>query len=409
MFLRPPVRTAARNVLRQVSRSRAALTAVMFGVVAMVLATGFIDWNLRFGRDSMIKSQVGHLQLVKPGFLEFGRADPHAYLLPPQSARERRALEELPGFLVAAPRLLISGLASSGETTLSFIGEGVDPAAESVLSSALRFPEGRNLMPDEPTTAIIGRGLAYNLGVTIGSTLVLIANTADGGISAVETTVVGTFESIFKAYDDVALRIPLALAQQLMRSDSEHVRLVLLRDTEDTTRAVDQLRANLQAGQVQIVPWPELADFYNKSVTLLTKQVNVLRLIIAIIIVLAISNTMTMVVMERVGEIGTMMALGTRRSGILAMFLVEGSILGVLGAGGGLALGTALALVISMVGIPMPPGPGMGWGYEAGIRLSPENLGDAALIAMTTTVLASIYPAWRASQLEIVDALRTQH
>ena len=402
------VQTAAKNVLRQVSRTAAALTAVVFGVVSMILAAGFIDWNLEFGRDHSIQSQLGHLQVMKPGFLELGRSDPHAYLLPARAETDLNILHKLPGYRVDAPRLLISGLASSGDITLSFIGEGVDPVAEATLSASLRFPKGRNLLPGEPNTVIVGSGLANNLQTDIGDTLVLIANTEGGGISAVEARVVGIFESIFKAYDDAALRIPLPLARHLMRTDGEHLRLVLLDRIEQTEAAVQQLRDSLPSDRYQVVPWQDMSDFYNKSVELFSKQVGVINIIIAVIIVLAISNTMTMAVMERVGEIGTMMALGNRRRDILGMFLAEGCILGLLGAVVGLGLGSLLGVLISAIGIPMPPGPVMAWGYEAGIRLSTGNLAMAAGIAVVTTILASLYPAWKASRLQIVDALRTR-
>lgn len=402
------VQTGAKNVLRQVSRTSAALTAVVFGVISMILAAGFIDWNLEFGRDHSIESQLGHLQVMKPGFLELGRSDPHGYLLPGHASTDLDDLEALPGYRVDAPRLLISGLASSGDITLSFIGEGVDPEAESILSAALRFPQGRNLAPGEADTVIVGSGLAENLQLGIDDTLVLIANTERGGISAVEARVVGIFESIVKAYDDVALRIPLPLARTLMRTEGEHLRLVLLDHVDSTEAAVQQLRGQLPATRYQVVPWQDMADFYNKTVELFSKQVGVIYLIIAVIIVLAITNTMTMAVMERVGEIGTMMAMGNRRRDILGMFLAEGCILGVLGALIGMGLGALLAILISAIGIPMPPGPTMAWGYEAGIRLAPENLVKATGIALVTTVLASIYPAWKASRLNIVDALRTR-
>jgi putative ABC transport system permease protein len=402
------IQTGAKNVLRQVGRTSAALTAVVFGVVSMILAAGFIDWNLEFGRDHSIESQLGHLQVMRPGFLELGRSDPHAFLLPARAATDLAELHTLPGYRVDAPRLLISGLAGSGDITLSFIGEGVDPAAEAILSAALRFPQGRNLVPGEDNTVIVGSGLAENLQAGLGDSLVLIANTETGGISAVEARVVGIFESIFKAYDDVALRIPLPLARALMRTDGEHLRLVLLDRIDQTETAVQQLRDTLPSDHYQVVPWQDMSDFYNKSVELFSKQVGVIYLIIGVIIVLAISNTMTMAVMERVGEIGTLMALGNRRRDILGIFLAEGCILGLLGAAVGLVLGVLLGLLISAIGIPMPPGPVMAWGYEAGIRLSPENLAKAAAIALATTVLASLYPAWKASRLGIVDALRTR-
>lgn len=401
-------RTAWRNVVRQVSRSRAALIAIAFGVVAMILAAGFIDWNLRFGRDNTILSQLGHLQVMRPGFTEYGRADPYGYLLPEMKPAEKAALEGLPGYRVSAPRLLISGLASSGDTTLSFIGEGVDPAAESSLSAALRFPQGRNLQTGDHKAAIVGQGLALNLGVKVGDTLVLISNTGNGGISAVEAEVVGLFESITKAYDDAALRIPIDLARELMRTEGEHLRLVLLDKTENVPVADRQLRAALPSDRYEVVPWWQLADFYNKTEALFSKQVGFIYLVISIIIVLAITNTMTMMVMERISEIGTMMALGTRQRDIRIMFLLEGTILGGLGALIGIVAGVLLALLISAIGIPMPPGPIMSWPYEAGILLTADNILTAAGVALLTTVLASAYPAWKASRQEIVNALRAR-
>ncbi|NMG01869.1 ABC transporter permease [Azoarcus taiwanensis] len=408
MATHPALDSAWRNVIRQVGRSRAALVAIVFGMVAMILASGFIAWNLEFGRENTIRSQLGHIQVVKPGFLEGGRADPHAYLLGSPSPAELSTLASLPGFTASAPRMLISGLASSGEQTLSFIGEGVDPAAEALLSAALRFPDGRNLMAGETDTVIVGRGLADNLQIAVGERLVLISNTPDGGISAVEATLVGVFESITKAYDDVALRVPIALARALTRAEGEHLRLILLDRTEDTDGAVTLLRERLAAERLEFVPWHDLADFYKKSAELLSKQVGVIYVIIAVIIVLSISNTMMMVVMERTGEIGTIMALGARRHAVLTMFMLEGCILGAVGVVAGLALAVVCALVLSAIGIPMPPGPGMAWGFDAGIRLSAQNLTTASVVAFSTTVLASIYPAWRASRLQIVDALRAR-
>lgn len=402
------LRTAWRNVVRQANRSRAALTAVTFGVVSMILAAGFIDWNLRFGRDNTIYSQLGHLQVMRPGFLDFGRSDPYGYLLEPLSTDEQEALKALPGFRVAAPRLQFVGLASSGELTISFIGEGVDPGAETTLSAALRFPSGRNLEPGDRDAVIVGRGLAENLGIAVGAPLVLIATTESGGINAVEAEVVGHFESIAKAYDDNALRIPIELARSLLRTPGEHLRLVLLDRTEDTEAAYDQLRSALPATKYEIVPWRDLADFYTKSEALYSKQVGFIYVVIAVLIVLAISNTMTMMVMERVGEIGTMMALGSRRKEVRTIFLLEGFILGAIGAAFGCALGVVLAIMISAIGIPMPPGPIMSWPYEAGILLTADNIIEAASIALITTIVASIYPAWKASRLEIVDALRTR-
>jgi putative ABC transport system permease protein len=113
-----------------------------------------------------------------------------------------------------------------------------------------------------------------------------------------------------------------------------------------------------------------------------------------------------MSVMERTVEIGTSMALGVQRRRILQLFLTEGLLLGVIGGMLGISLGYIAAIAISAVGIPIPAGPGFSHDFVAQIIITPQIVLEALLLAVVTTLLASIYPAWRASRLVIVDALR---
>jgi len=249
-------------------------------------------------------------------------------------------------------------------------------------------------------------GLARNLGVEIGDQVVLLVNKSSGGANAVEVTVRGLFSTIAKAYDDSALRLPIGTAQQLLRVQGAHAWVVLLDDTARTEAVTASLASKLPSSEFQVVPWYDLADFYHKTVSLFSKQVAVMKVIIAAIIVLSITNTMMMGVMERTGEIGTSMALGVTRRRILASFVCEGAVLGICGGLIGLALGFALASLISAIGIPMPPPPGMAHGYTGEILISPRLAFEALTLAVLTTLLASIYPAWKASHLVIVDALR---
>ena len=131
-----------------------------------------------------------------------------------------------------------------------------------------------------------------------------------------------------------------------------------------------------------------------------------IKLIIAFIILLGISNTMTMNVMERTGEIGTAMALGVKKSGILRQFLCEGALIGGIGGALGVLIGLLLAAIISDIGIPMPPPPGMARGYTGEILITLNMVLEALALAIFTTLIASLYPAWKASRMQIVDALR---
>lgn len=396
---------ALRNVLRHRRRSAVAIGAVAFGIMALLIAGGFIEWIFQDLRESTIQSQLGHLQIARPGYHDAGKADPYAYLLPdeiPQfeTPNESRRIKTV------APRLSFSGLASHGDASVSFIGDGVSPRDEALFGRGVLISAGRNLAPDEPLTVIMGEGLARNLGVKIGDKVVLLVNTATGGTNGVELTVTGLFATVSKAYDDAALRMPIATARTLLRTKGSHVWVVLLNETAATDGMLARLSAALPKDQFEVVPWHQLADFYNKMKRLFTQQVHGVRLIIALIILLSISNTMTMSVLERISEIGTSMALGSKRVGVLRQFVGEGVLLGCFGGLLGLLVGTALAATISAIGIPMPPPPGLSYGLTGQIIVTWQIALEALLLAIATTLVGSMYPAWTASRKQIVDALR---
>lgn len=396
---------AGRNLRRNGQRTLVAVLTVASGIVAFLLAGGFIAWIFRDMREATIHSQLGHIQIVRPGYFEKGIADPYAFLLPAESSEQKR-VEQAPGVERVTPRLAFSGLASHGDVTLTFVGEGIDPVRERPISSRIRIQSGLDLKGSEQAAVLLGEGLAHSLGVQVGDAIVLLATAANGSPNAIEIHVAGTFATISKEYDDVALRLPITLARKLMRVQGATSWVVLLERTEDTPAVLADLRGQLPAARFELVPWNALADFYNKTVVLFSSQVSVVKFIIGLIIVLTISNTQTMSVLERTREIGTSLAIGQRRRVVLRMFLAEGLLIGVLGGVAGIALGYLLAALISFVGIPMPPPPGMAHGYIGQILISPALAGEALVLALVTTLLASLMPAWKASRMNIVDALR---
>jgi putative ABC transport system permease protein len=398
---------AARNLMRHGHRTALALGAIAFGVIALMLAGGFVEWVFWAMRESAIQGRLGHIQVTRPGFLEEGAADPFAYLLP-AAAPERTVLERAPGVKLLAPRLTLGGLASHGDNSVAFLADAVDPALEEDLSVDFRIARGEPLRAGDTEGAIFGLGLATLLGVNPGDRVTLLANTSAGGLNGVEVTVRGLFYTSNKVWNDTALRMHIDHARGLLAVEGAHLWVLLLEDTALTDPVLAQLRTAFgdRLDRFQFTPWYTLADFYTKTVTLFSQQMNAVRAIIGLIIVLGISNVLVMGVMQRTSEIGTLMAVGLRRRKVLQLFLSEGLVLGLVGAGGGVLLGFALGGLISWVGIPMPPAPGMDEGFTAEIRITPELGLSTFLLAFGTTLLASVYPAWKASRMEIVNALR---
>lgn len=380
---------------------------MVFGVVALLLAGGFIEWANWQLREATIESRLGHIQVVRPGYFQEGAADPFAYLMPDPSELLDN-VRRLPQTAAVTPRISFSGLISKGEATVSFLGEGVLPETEERVSLQVSLIEGEGLSSSEPRQIILGKGLALSLGAKPGDTVVLLANTPQGSVSGLEAQVSGIFQTATKAFDDVALRVPISLARDLLRVEGSHSWVILLNETKRTDEVLAQLRARFPATTtgLELVPWHDLADYYKKVVVLFSAQVNFVRTIIALIILVSISNMLGLAVMERTPEIGTLMALGVRRRGILRLFLAEGFLLGLLAGAVGLVAGYALAALISAIGIPMPPAPGVDFSYTGRILVSGLLASTSFLLALGATVAASLWPAWRASRLEIVDALR---
>lgn len=396
---------AFRNLRRNRSRTLVAVISVAGGVIALIIAGGFIAWVLREMREGAIHCHLGHVQIVRPGYFERGIADPYAFLLPTKSS-EQETIEATSGVVTVSPRLAFSGLISRGETTLTFSGEGMDPELERPIARDVTIIAGRDLANDEDRAVLLGEGLANSLGAKPGDMVVLLTTTTSGGTGAIELPVAGIIVTVAKEYDDYAVRMPIRLARKLMRVNGATSWVALLQSTEQTSTFVAAMRSALPAGKFQVVPWRDLADFFNKTEALFTKQVRVVEVIIGLIIILTISNTLTMTVLERTTEIGTGLAMGVRRTVVMRLFVMEGLMIGLIGGLVGLLLGYVLAMIISTIGIPMPPPPGMTQGYDAAIIVTPSLAADAVVLAIVTTLIASILPAWRAGHMNIVDALR---
>ena len=392
---------ALRNLSRNRSRSGLSLCAILFGVVALLLSGGFIQWIFLDMRETTILSRLGHLQITKPGFLTGGAADPFAFLLSTDT-KEIAFLSERTEVRMVTSRLKFAGLISHGEATISFLAEGVEPEKELSVSEQLNISQGQNLSSQDPKGIIIGEGLAANLELKLGDRVILLGTTDSGGINAVECHVRGLFYTTSKAFDDIFLRLPIATARELLRTAGSHTWVVLLSDTQDTDTVVDAARKQFSQRKIglEVIPWSTQADFYHSTVKLFSRQFGIVQFIIAMIIVLSISNMMTMSVLERTGEIGTLMAMGTTRQRIMGGFVLEGLLLGVIGATTGLILGTILAQIISTLGIPMPPAPGMTRGFTAQILVTPQLAISAASI--------SIFTSARSESLPILEGFSTR-
>jgi len=399
------LKLALRNVFRQKLRTAMTLAAIVLGVIGLILSGGFVQDVYHNLGEALIHSKSGHLQVARAGFQEQGTRRPEKFLIErPESVT--RLLAKQPEIEDVMARLNFSGLINNGRSDWPIIGEGVEPQKEAALGTELRFVEGRQLGKDDLYNLVLGEGVARTLKLRTGDRATLLLNTAEGALNTLEFEVVGTFQSFSKDYDARAIRIPLAAAHELLGTKGVNSLVISLKRTEDTRQVADALVRQLDGKQFEVKTWQELNDFYESTVALYDRQFGVLQFIILAMVLLAVANSVNMSVLERVGEFGTMMAMGNRSGAVFRLVMTESVLLGLCGATLGVVLGIMLAWVISAVGIPMPPPPNANRGYTAHIRVLPVTVLIAFSVGFLATVLAAPLPARRVSRTPVVDALR---
>ena len=402
------LRLALRNIFRHRLRTAMTLAAIVFGVVGLILSGGFVQDVYHQLGEAIIHSQSGHLQVSPSGFFAQGMRSPENYLIDdPGSIKQ--TLRQNPAVSEVMERISFSGVINNGRADWPIVGEGVEPEKEAALGSALKITAGRQLAPGDARGIVLGQGVAHALKLHAGDQITLLVTTAEGALNNIELDVIGTFQSFSSDFDARAVRIPLAAAQELLGTQGANTLVLSLLRTEDTDSVANAIKQQLDPTRFEVKSWGELNEFYENTVALYERQFGVLQLIILFLVLLSVANSVNMSAFERVGEFGTMMALGNRGNHVFRLLVVENVVLGACGSLLGVVLGVVLAAAISAVGIPMPPPPSANIGYIAHIRLVPTIVVSSFLVGFGATALAALIPAWRVSCVPVVDALRQNY
>ena len=337
---------ALRNVFRHRLRTSLTLAAIIIGVAGLILSGGFVrDIFIQLG-EGAIHSQFGHVQISLKGFYDYGRRDPQEYLIADPKAIVDKIMG-IPEVADVMQRIDFSGLLNNGQTDLPIIGEGVEANKEAKLGSAMTIIDGRQLSDADRYGILLGEGVASSLNLHPGDYATLVASTPDGALNTLDLNVIGVMRTMSRDYDAHAVRIGLAAAQELMLTNKVHQLVLHLNKTSATDKIVAILKRMAGMEQYEVKSWYELADFYRKTVALYQRQFGLLVLIVLIMVLLGVANSVNMTIFERVGECGTIMALGFRRSVLFKLLVIENTALGLMGGGLGVILGLLLAWVIS--------------------------------------------------------------
>lgn len=401
------LRIATRNLFRQLSRNLLSMVSIIMGVSVIVLGRGFqngLNENMVRGA---IDSAVGHAIVEPIDYPENGMRHPvdDAFAL----------TSEQVGWLddhttAWTPRILATPRLIKGRDNMRVRLTGVASTDESV------FPRDSWTLDGAVPKAgelLLGSTPARLMRAEVGDIVTLETRTVDGALNAMRYPVSGIVKSGNPLIDNVGVFADLATADALINAQGRITHVGTRIANRDLAPAlVSELNAAIPQGRAR--SWEdEVAPMIEASAVRQT-MFDVIGLALLAMAATGIANTVLMAAYERTREIGTLRTMGLKRSGVLAMFAIEGFWMGVVGGFIGVVLSGAVCWYYSQHGIELAS---LMAGKEKQmssvpisamlyLEYSTRTLGLAWLVGIVVAVVASVYPAFSASKISPAEAVR---
>ncbi|HEY6999648.1 MAG TPA: ABC transporter permease [Candidatus Binatia bacterium] len=406
---------AARNLLRYKRRSLLTVSLIAFGVLFVLVFVAVTASIKDFMIAQITDSYLGDLQIHRSGYVASIESLPlNMNLTPGEVSGIEKTMESTKDIDAYSERIKFGGLFSNFAQTTNIRINGVYPEKEFTTCPQMlsRISEGeRSIHALDKGKMLVPKLLAQGFGAKVGDTVVVVATNKDGSVNGKTFLVSGILESAtgpggrdgYINFDDAKeiLRIPGKEVSEIA------VRVKSLGRVEEVAQ---NIRGGLglgekkqKGGSIEVHTWSQLSPFANIA-NMIDLMTFFIKLMLIAIVLISILNVMIMAVYERVREIGTIAAIGTLPRKILSLFLVEGFCLGLIGAFVGVLAGLGIVFGLNLTKISF------NFGQATGLILAPTiapmEVVTASLMVIIVSVLASLQPAYKASRMEPIEALR---
>ncbi|MFX1251169.1 MAG: ABC transporter permease [Promethearchaeota archaeon] len=405
------LKLAWRNVQRNRRRTIITASAIILGVTMMLIVSGIISGMLERTVNNSVELETGHIKIFPKGYYDKSDLMPTNLLIKGYS-EIINLLDEINGVKDISPRIKAGGVLQIEGNSSGVVINGIDPEEDSKIRDLeKRIIEGEKLVNEDANFTMIGETLANKLKIELNDEVLLSAVAANGSAVFETVTVKAIFSTGLSSYDGNMIFLSLPKAQNMLKIGRENVTeiVVMVDNPQDLNFLTTVIKTELMNNDYdfEVFNWEELAPDLAQFVEMEKGFGTFFLLIVLFIASSGILNTMLMAVYERVKEVGVMAAFGYKRRHILILFLWEGLIIGIIGAIIGYILGLGITYYLSVTGIDFAGGAVVEF-FETTVypKLSLLDAILPFILAMFIALLASFYPAYKASKLEPVEALR---
>lgn len=402
------LRLAWRNIWRHRRRTVIIVLAMGLSLALMMFYDGLLDGFNKAIAGNAVRVLGGNVQVHAQGYREKVDSNPLLPLKDDSSVVEAALAQ--PEVTAASRRIQTGGLVSNSEGAFPLNVIGIEASAEAPVSLiAEHIDEGRWLADDDRDSVLIGRGLAEALSIMLGDRITVVGSDIHKQNRQRTMTVIGIYDIGLPSFEKGAVYISLAEAQSLfnLRGQSTEVQ-VTLDQVGSESQVVAALSSFLSGYEVESWEqnYPELGNAIGQK----TAVMDIFSVVIVMIAGIGILNLLLMAVYERTREIGLLGAMGFKPRQIAATFIMEGALIGIVGAMAGIVLGLLINGSMAQVGMDYSQFAGM-TEYMALISgkvyptLGVDNIGNRAMVVVVIAIVAALIPAVIASRREPSEAL----
>ncbi|MCX8123245.1 MAG: ABC transporter permease [Spirochaetes bacterium] len=396
-----------RNVFRNKRRSAIVASSIVVGLVVMMFSMAIMNGFNRQMLENTINTSLGHVAVHKKGF--FNDMNLLLSFVPDGTIGK---INTIPGVRCTALRVKFEAMVQSSRSSQGVLVLGIEPEKEKCVSNIYEYA-GKNLsnyIGDSSTNEIlISRSLAQKLGLNVGDKCVLMLQDKSGVLAGHAFIVKGLFQSPIESFDKYVVYIGIRTAQIITGLGNAVSEITVRCTDKEYAQSVAYALHAPRNDSLEVLTWKQMAPNIVRAIKLFDTMMYVFLAIIFISIIFTIANTMIMAIMERYREIGIMKSIGTSPLWVASFVIFEACCIGAIGICAG------LLITLLLVGLTGTTGLNFAfysqsmrvWGTGTVIYpfITMTNVVVATIIVFGNTILASVYPAYKAANIKPIDAL----
>lgn len=400
---------AWRNMWRNKTRSSVIITAVTLGIFAAIFLTAFMNGMVQDRIKTIICTEMSHIQIHEPGFKD----NDQFTLVIPNSDSIIDKVKKIPHVLAVSNRIITNSMVQSAETGLGVKITGINPEDEmNVTNISKKIIKGKYLDNMGRNPVVISEKLAQKLKVGLKNKIVITLQDINKNITSGLFRISGIYRTDNLMFDEANIFVrnnDIARLTGLNNSETHEIAILLDNNnyTVETTKIISGYFPKLD-----VENWQQLSPEAGFLVSAINQYLYIFIIIILLALCFGIVNTMLMVIMERIRELGMLMAIGMDKLRVFAMIVLETVYLSLAGGVVGLILGYAVSKYFERAGINL-----FFWkeafaeiGYSSLIYpfIEPSTMFVTAVLVIIAGVISALYPAYKALKLNPSEAIRTQ-